>query len=549
VSRPLWLVTGDVAGLRAHLRADVDVLAMDCTPAEVKGRDVLLWRPAEVSGRTLAAEVAQRLLGNGSAPASFKMVLAPDGWEIATRVASDPALWTFEALQGLADAKAREVVLDVPHGTIPAKQPKIEPGLATTEDGTAAYLLWESLGLARNNNGPYATEANALLILQAHRKYAGKIWLDEFAQRLMIDTDDGPVQMDEIRMIQAQIWIQQALQLPKMPLQAIERAARMVGDIHRRHPVRDWLKGLTWDREERLPTLMTDGFGAAQNEYTAAVGRCWLTAMVARVMRPGCQADYMPVFEGEQGIRKSTAMRILGGDWFTESSEDPINGRKDFLLSLQGKWLVEIPEMHSIASKFSGVEKIKAIISIRVDSYRVPYGKSTMDYPRQCNFVGTTNSPEWNADPSGGRRFWPIACGAINLDYLTEQRDQLFAEAVHRFTIGELWYDVPHAQAQSEQEQRRQRDEWESVIERYITESPERFDHREVFWRPREKPLDQLAVSDLLELALGIPPGRWTRSDQMRVAASLQALGWRKVRLREGEMRINAYRRSTWNTK
>jgi predicted P-loop ATPase len=535
--RPVWLISGDITIPAAHLREECDVIALDCAPSDTAARDALIWRPGDAQGREQAAAVATRLLNSKTPPARLRVVIAADGWDIADRIISDPELWTFDTLDGFANRFSTEPKSSRPAQAVTAKATKPEA------ETSPAYILWEQLNLARNDRGPYATEANALRIMLAHESYAGRIWLDEFAQRLMLDTEGGATPLDEIRMIGMQVWMQETLQLPKMPLMAIERAARLAGDRNRRHPVRQWLQGLAWDGNERLPTLMADGFGAPQNDYTAAVGRCWLTAMVARVMSPGCQADYMPVFEGEQGIRKSSAMRILGGEWFTESSEDPINGRKDFLQSLQGKWLVEIPEMHSIASRFSGVEKIKAIISIRVDNYRAPYARNTIDYPRQCIFAGTTNAPEWNADPTGGRRFWPITCGSVNLDYLAEQRDQLFAEAVHRYTIGEPWHDVPVAKATVEQERRRQGDEWEQIIERFITEWPDRSDFRGVIWAPRKDPLEQLTIGMILGDALGIQEGRWTRSDQMRVSSSMHALGWRKLRSRDGELRTYVYRR------
>src|SRR5262249_52152733 len=84
-------------------------------------------------------------------------------------------------------------------------------------------------------------------------------------------------------------------------------------------PVREYLDSLVWDQVERLPTWLHTHLGAEATAYTEAIGKMFMTSMVARIYAPGCQVDYMPILEGGQGGKKSSACRILGGDWFSDN--------------------------------------------------------------------------------------------------------------------------------------------------------------------------------------------------------------------------------------
>ena len=73
----------------------------------------------------------------------------------------------------------------------------------------------------------------------------------------------------------------------------------------------------------------------------------FLIGMVARAMKPGVKFDYCLVLEGEQGKLKSTALRVLGGEWFGDTDLDLSN--KDSMIALRGKWLYEFAELGSLA--------------------------------------------------------------------------------------------------------------------------------------------------------------------------------------------------------
>lgn len=383
------------------------------------------------------------------------------------------------------------------------------------EFGTAEHL-WVEMGLRTNSRGePLVNLDNITRILSHYPVIKKKVWYDEFLQRVLTtwgNPSGKTVEWSDEMDILLTIYLQRELGLPKIALTTVQQAVQGVAFINRRNECREWLESLVWDGTERLKDLIRVGFGAEDSQYSQDVGRCWLVSVVKRVIDPGCKVDYMPVFEGKQGIRKSSALAILGGKWFAECHEDIFS--KDFYGVLQGKMIVEIAEMHAFSK--ADVNRIKGIISCRVDRYRAPYGRRATDNPRQSVFAGTTNMYDWNRDETGARRFWPIACTAVDQQWLFDNRDQLFAEAYARALRGESWWDVDEDQAKTKQEDRRQSDTWEDVIAKYIESR------------------DRTRVFDVLETALQIDAAKQTKADQTRVATALRVLGWESRTVRKG---------------
>ena len=284
------------------------------------------------------------------------------------------------------------------------------------------------------------------------------------------------------------------------------------------HPVRDWLTGLRWDGHERLETWLTECLGADSDDYIRAIGRMFMIAMVARVCRPGCKVDHMPVLEGEQGIRKSSACAILGGPWFSDAMPGDVTA-KDASQHLRGKWLIEFGEMHALTR--SETTALKAFVTRRTEIYRPPYDRTEVAEPRQCVFVGTTNRSVYLRDDTGGRRFWPVRVGDVRLDRLMDIRDQLFAEALVRFREGEPWWPDPVFERrwiQPEQEDRLECEAWDELVVNYLHERA------------------RVTALDVARNALGIETPRIGRSETNRITAILERAGWRRGR-RDGGSR------------
>ena len=282
------------------------------------------------------------------------------------------------------------------------------------------------------------------------------------------------------------------------------------------HPVRQWLNSLVWDKTPRLDHWLVNYAGAiGKPEYLGAIGSMFLISMVARVFKPGCKVDYMPVFEGPQGIAKSQMCAILAGEWFSDSLPDIRN--KDASQHHRGKWLIEISELSAFSR--ADTEALKAFITRDTERYRPSYGRLEVIEPRQSVFVGTTNRKTYLKDETGGRRFWPALLGLINLRALGSNRSQLFAEAVMRFRRGDLWWPEAAFEARvikPEQERRRESDPWEAPIAEFLAGKLN-----------AGNPLRETRMIDIARLALGFDSvSRIGTKDQHRIVEVLKALRW-----------------------
>jgi predicted P-loop ATPase len=106
------------------------------------------------------------------------------------------------------------------------------------------------------------------------------------------------------------------------------------------------------------------------------------------------------------------------------------------------------------------------------------------------------------------------------------------------------------ALAHAEQESRYQSDAWDELIERWLVADRRRVNHGYNSyddWRDEEiaraAPLSDVSVGEILRDAIGLDPGRWTRADQMRVAAYLKRQNWERYRARSGSAREWRYRK------
>jgi putative DNA primase/helicase len=425
---------------------------------EVSGRDVQLWPLAAAS---IVAN-APKLLKVCRSVSIIDTKNDPPGTRLDTilqeRMSGDGVIdFMRTRVRPLMAEKKKK-----PNGAVTHES---DPDRPADKGFGSALSAWQSLALDCNSNGyPHSTLGNISAIIQGHPQLAGKIWFDRFRSKIFHEFKSMPQEWADADTRDLTVWLNQQMKLHKVSVGMTHDAVLHAAYRFQRNSLTAWLGSLEWDGTARLSTWLSDTLGVARSPYTDAVAQNWLISMVARAYSPGCQADNMPVLEGRMGSGKSSFLRLLGGEWY--SALPDAFGSKDFLQGIVGQWLIEVPDLAGFGRREH--QHILATITTPTDRYRASYGRATEDHPRTCIFTATSETDEYLQDARGRRRFWPLRCESIDLDALSAQRAQLFAEAVRAFKGGSLWHEVPQAEADEQQLERVDEDAWSRQVWEYV---------------------------------------------------------------------------------
>lgn len=499
----------------------------------LRGRQVVLWPDADKPGAKTMWELGHALL---RVCESVKIIIPdddrlPEGWDAADAVRDG---WDWQRLKAwalprvkLLEKKERaEIAGDVGQANGVAMRTDIaaEGSGGNTETASdfagqgdeadrvgkrtlpgSQIRCWEAWGLERSGKGlPVPNLDNAVRVMEGDARLKGLVWYDTFLGRCMTGAPAREwTDADDANLV---LHMQRAVGIVMMGPIAVRSAVMIMSHREERNCVRQWLGAIAWDQKPRIEGSLAQIFGCEVNDYSRAVSRNFWVSMVARIYQPGCKVDNMVVLEGAQGTYKSTALSIIGGNWYAEQHESATNA-KAFAEILQGKLLIEISEMDAFTR--AEVTRVKQVISCQTDRYRDSYGYRATDHPRQCVMVGSTNKDDWNRDETGARRFWPIACkGRADIAWLRLWREQLFVEGLLAYRAGEAWHAIPGADAEREQSKRFDGDPWLDPISQWVSSRT------------------YTTVVEICLHCLDLKIGEVDRSRQMRVATSLRALGW-----------------------
>jgi len=487
------------------------------------------WTPlrhAEWKRRQIAAAQKEKADGNGANGSDNR-----DDGDDAVSVDRERGAGEHHSQANGRDREAEKrttASADVQSGSDVQQLREVGRGFGIDGETWRAHLIMKADGDGLRSN----SLQNIALLLQYESRFAGIFAWNEFAKEVYLlrrppwdmsghgGVGWRPRKLTEPDITSAACWLEYCGMSPKT--NDVGKVIVRVAQHNSYNPVVEALEALTWDGVPRISggddmsPWLTHYLGAADTTENRAFGRKWLVGAVARALHPGCKNDTMIVLEGPQGLKKSTALRVIADavtpGVFTDEMSDP--NSKDAGLQMQGAWIVEISELD--AFRRAETTQIKAWLSRQVDRFRRPYGKIVEDFPRSCVFAGTVNpvGVGYLKDPSGGRRIWPVSCGKIDLDALRADAPQLWAEAVQAYRDGEQWWldenEEPYAQIA--QEMRYEEDPFGEMIDHYVSVRT------------------TVTALEIMKEVLEIPPERRNSLALRRVAAHLHSRGWTRVK-------------------
>ncbi len=406
----------------------------------------------------------------------------------------------------------------------------------------------EGLILVPTKAGPVLKNcpANVLTILKSEPDLLGTIRLNLVTQEIEVwgGPLGGPTPRPLVDSDVAQFskWLAQEYDLHQSDTVIWARIVA-VAESNSYDPIRDYLEMLRWDGVRRLNSMLVDYFSAQSDEespdaahsraeYIQKVSRRIMVSGAARGLNPGCQADSVLILEGVQGAGKTSAARVLGGEW---STSEPIDFKsKDSLALISRVWIAELGELDALRK--NEVTAQKNFLSKTHDDFRPSYGRVTKRYPRRVVFIGTTNTGDYLQDETGNRRYWPVAVGKIDIGALARDRDQLWAEAVDIYKAGftckeclgrqsgrcvahRWWFEGDEVQlVTTETDARMAADAIGETIERWILAR-----------EPKNRP-ECVLTSEIITQVLKEPAARGL---EIRVGKALRGLGFKRRRITE----------------
>jgi hypothetical protein len=210
--------------------------------------------------------------------------------------------------------------------------------------------------------------------------------------------------------------------------EALRSVRRKMIATNRRNLLLERLRKIKWDGRHRVETFFIRQFDVVDTPYVRKATRGFFMGAVARLCVPGTKWDHVLVLEGEQQKGKSYTLEQL---FYGLCANIHLSvGSADLPRIVSSNWLVNCDEL-AMTSK-SSREEVKTWITTNEEVWVPKYVEYMKRIPRPCVISATTNKFDYLDDPTGNRRIWPMTVRKLhNIRYVIENRDQIWAEALH----------------------------------------------------------------------------------------------------------------------
>lgn len=534
----LQAVRKKLEGLRSKKSAELMRRVLNAEPLAKTGeRDNTVNAAASVIGAAvdISPEVAVEIMR----PSISQMDCEPEGLQywldkahgsfqraVKRRVAKD-------AREAKTNASLRRVIEK--HAKESKSEEDLEPEGDELPDGVSEEWDLKLLRAEDEDGEPGKLKpcgANVNLILSNADEWKGNIAFDEIKKEItvlggpLVNTPKASLHIDAMNWLAQSEW---GISLKSRDVGEQLLSVALKNPIN---PLQDYLNSckLKWLETSKpgIDNFFMEYLGAHGNaDYLKAISRRWFIGAVARAIRPGSFVRTVLVLEGAQEAGKSSALRILGGAWFSDTKIDI--GSKDGRMAASRFWIIEMAELASM--KRVDRETLKNFISNTHDDIRLPYGASIESFPRRCILVGTTNEDNYLDDVTGNTRYWPVRVGRIDLDGIREARDLLWGEAVQALEEGEHWWFEKEdewlfrLQASEARERETQSDLLEPILNWFLQIPSDR--------RPEFSSVDEIATR-----ALMMTVDRIDARTRMNIGKAMHQLGFTKKRLSVAGVRV-----------
>lgn len=271
----------------------------------------------------------------------------------------------------------------------------------------------------------------------------------------------------------------------------LDRVVRDSGYKNSFNPVTEYITALEWDGTDRLPDILksikTDNDDLFKEYFTK-----WYVNLIATSLGHDIN-DKVLVLQADQGSGKTFFFEKLlpdCEDWkMTEVTVKFNPEDKDDLYKAIVRPLVVFDEMSTYAK--GDLQALKAFISLREFTMRVPYGKDYNNLKKICSCSGCVNDEEFLRDSTGDRRYLVFKTIDRDLElYDSIDKKQLLAQAYHMYQEGF--------------EYRFNREDYKNVMERNAKHFTARTTDEEILrqfiYRSKGGPDDFMTITDIILL-------------------------------------------------